>query len=129
MINLNLNNKKLIGLTFILLFLVSAISMNLIPKEKTNPAYESSNMKPDVDQDITDKIPKPSLPPPSYSWWNASWSFRIPVSISSTSDQVDAPVELFINFTENANVTFVKDGLIKSISFISSLTFDKEFTS
>jgi hypothetical protein len=103
MINLNLNKKKWIGLTFILLFLVSAISMNLIPKDKTNPAYESSNMTPDVDQDITDKSPKPSLPPTSYSWWNVNWSFRIPVSVSSTNDQEDAPVELFINFTEYFN--------------------------
>ncbi len=32
-----------------------------------------------------------------------SWNFRIPVSISSTDDQIDAPVELFINFTEYFN--------------------------
>ncbi|MFX1487892.1 MAG: hypothetical protein ACFFBI_02005 [Promethearchaeota archaeon] len=89
------NNKKVKGL--ILLFLVALIPTiytlfpNTLTKKTTDAADGRSN------RDIEVKL---SLPPTSYDWWNNSWDFRIPLGIEAVGAQVDAPVELYINFTK-----------------------------
>ncbi|MBD3254923.1 MAG: hypothetical protein GF383_07505, partial [Candidatus Lokiarchaeota archaeon] len=70
--------------------------MNITDINSAKPSEEETN-------NVINENLKSSLPPQSYSWWNVSWSFRIPVSISSDNDQENAPVELLVNFTDYLN--------------------------
>lgn len=99
------NQKKKINIRFLSLFLILLISVLIlgnIPNKNDNG--NNSFIKEDADNSFPTEVnPKLSLPTTSYEWWNNTWNFRIPVEISSTDDQQDAPVELQINFTEYFN--------------------------
>ncbi len=98
----NLKKKELIGLTLILTMLIPSLLMNLIPN--TNNIFITNEPSDNNENSQNNEEgPHLSLPPATYGWWNVSWDFRIPVSISSADDQTDAPVELFVNFTEYFN--------------------------
>ncbi|MFX0007632.1 MAG: hypothetical protein ACFFAV_12995, partial [Candidatus Hermodarchaeota archaeon] len=66
-----------------------------------------------------------SLPPTTHDWWNNSWNFRVPVSIEAVGSQQDAPVELFINFTEyfediDIQNSMLNTSTIRVIEYLSS---------
>ncbi|MFX1314969.1 MAG: hypothetical protein ACFE9T_03840, partial [Promethearchaeota archaeon] len=92
-----LNTKKKSQVLF-LLFIVTVIPLffNLTSKIlniTTNANTENDNF---VDYENL----QINMPTTNYEWWNEAWEFRIPMEISSTSQQQDAPVELLINFTK-----------------------------
>ena len=102
MVKIDTKKKRIVGLILILSLLIPSILVNLIPNNSTTNSTDQTG-KSSEDAIEKDENLKTSLPPITYGWWNVSWDFRIPISISSTDDQVDAPVELFINFTEYLN--------------------------
>ncbi|MFX1308653.1 MAG: hypothetical protein ACFE8C_03075, partial [Promethearchaeota archaeon] len=85
--------------------------------------YSSFGKKPTQDVDL-----KISLPPTTYDWWNNSWNFRVPASITAVGGQQDAPVELFINFTKYFKDLNIQDpelnaSTIRVIEYLSSSNY------
>ncbi|MFX0070242.1 MAG: hypothetical protein ACFFAO_04040 [Candidatus Hermodarchaeota archaeon] len=102
MLDKNLNKKKIIGLSFLLLFLASAILMDKIPisNDSVNTIPEQ-----DINERETklpdDKILNPSISYSDYTWWDNDWDYRVSVNVSANgADQNNVPVELIVNFTE-----------------------------
>jgi len=102
-INWKIRTKNIL----ILVFIICSLLLSFIPFNQDNALTDDTNSANIQNESLMDEIdnPKLSLPTSNYEWWNKSWNFRIPVDITSTGDlgQEDAPVELFINFTENFN--------------------------
>jgi hypothetical protein len=79
--------------------------------------------------DIKGEIkPKASLPSVNYEWWNNSWDFRIPLSITANGSQQNAPIELYINFTSffkdlNIQNSLLNISTIRVIEYLSSNDF------
>ncbi|MFX0024642.1 MAG: hypothetical protein ACFE9S_20180, partial [Candidatus Hermodarchaeota archaeon] len=85
---------QLKGIIVVLILTIIPLLFGLIPSRhlKLDNSFES-------EQNTEANNLELGLPPTSYDWWNNTWTFRVPVSIEAVGSQQDAPVELFINFT------------------------------
>ena len=71
---------------------------------------------------------KSSLPPENYEWWNKSWDFRVPLTITALGAHQDAPVEMSINFTEYFNDLNVANPILNTSSIrVVEYTTSSEF--
>jgi len=76
----------------------------------------------------TEPIPKTNLPLENSEWWNISWDFRIPLSLTMIGDQQNAPIELLINFTKyfqdlNVDNCILNTSSIRVIEYLSSTNY------
>ena len=90
-----IKHSKIRKFAVLLTIFVIPLMLTFLPSNSTYYSDVSSDQN--TDSDFT---PGLSLPPTTYDWWNDSWDFRVPVGIEAIGGQQDAPVELFINFTE-----------------------------
>jgi hypothetical protein len=124
MIKMNISKRtKIKGLSVLFLITLIPLIFGLLPR-----TFDSSSNF--VEDDLTqeDRNLELSLPPTTYDWWNTSWNFRVPVSIEALGGQLDAPVELFINFTECFNDLNILDAelntsSIRVIEYLSSSNY------
>jgi hypothetical protein len=111
------------GFLIVLLITIIPLIFGLLP---------SSNVKLDnsVESEQTQEIKdlQLGLPPTTHDWWNNSWNFRVPVSIEAVGSQQEAPVELYINFTEYYEDLDIQDSVlnastIRVIEYLSSSNY------
>jgi hypothetical protein len=93
-----LNTTKKKTQILLLLFIIAVIPLmfSLIPKILNITSIDNTENDDFVDYENL----RTNLPTTNYIWWNDAWEFRIPMEISSTGQQQNAPVELLINFTK-----------------------------
>ena len=77
---------------------------------------------------LIEPSPKTSLPLENSEWWNVSWDFRIPLSLTMVGDQQNAPIELFINFTKyfkdlNVDNSLLNTSSIRVVEYLSSANY------
>ncbi|MHA2120794.1 MAG: hypothetical protein ACW990_06270 [Promethearchaeota archaeon] len=103
------NKQSKIKSLAILLMLIIIPLVTILPRERVvNNGYYEEN--------YSESDPQLNLPSPTSEWWNKSWEFRIPLEIQADGNQQDAPVELYINFTEYFEDLNVADPILNTIS-------------
>jgi hypothetical protein len=110
MIKMNITKHTQIkGLSVLLLVTIIPFLFGLLPSSYVN--IDNS-----VEDEQTPEIKNLdlNLPPTTHEWWNNSWNFRVPVSIEALGSQQDAPVELFINFTEYFEDLDIQDSILNT---------------
>ena len=94
-----MKSKKLRTLCILSIILMATVfpfmSINLLNTANIVEDEISTDTQNDSISDL-----RTSLPATNYEWWNKSWTFRIPVGLTAVGNQQNAPVELFVNFTE-----------------------------
>ncbi|MHA2398414.1 MAG: hypothetical protein ACXADU_05945 [Promethearchaeota archaeon] len=108
------------SLVILLMLGIIPLMVNLTHESVTDDNYYEGN-DPVID-------PQLSLPLSTYEWWNKSWEFRVPLEIQADGDQLNAPVELFFNFTkyfEDLNVAnpILNTSSIRIIEHLSSSNY------
>ncbi|MHA1321034.1 MAG: hypothetical protein ACTSQ1_14675, partial [Promethearchaeota archaeon] len=107
-------SKKLRTICILSIVLVAMVfpfmSINLL--NTANIAEDEVSTTPD---DFSSDL-QTSLPETNYEWWNKSWTFRLPVGLTAVGNQQDAPVELFVNFTEYFNDINVQNPVLDVFS-------------
>lgn len=102
------------------LYTISILLMvTIFPFISINLLYTSNIIEHDISTDTQyDSISdlRASLPATNYEWWNKSWRLRIPVGLTAVGNQQDAPVELFVNFTEFFNDLNVQNPVLDVFS-------------
>ena len=119
-----IKHSKIKGLALILIISIIPLILALIPEQNSNFNDFSDN----TENENSEIVPQLSLPPTTYDWWNDSWNFRVPVSIEAVGGQQDAPVELFINFTQyfedlNIQNPIINTSAIRVIEYLSSSNY------
>ncbi len=124
MIKMNISkNTQIKGLSVLFLITIIPLIFGLLPNSNVNldnSVESGQNQEP--------KNLQLGLPPTSYDWWNNSWNFRVPVSIEAVGSQQEAPVELYINFTEYFDDLDIQDSVlnistIRVIEYFSSSSY------
>jgi len=88
-----------------------------------------SNFESIIDEpSLIETSPNTSLPLENSEWWNVSWDFRIPLSLTMVGNQQNAPIELFINFTKylmDLNVVnpLLNTSSIRVVEYLSSTSY------
>ena len=118
-----IKHSKIRKFAVLLTIFVIPLMLTFLPSNSTYYSDVSSDQN--TDSDFT---PGLSLPPTTYDWWNDSWDFRVPVGIEAIGGQQDAPVELFINFTEyfedlNIQNSILNISSIRVVEYISSSSY------
>jgi len=119
---MNKNNlKKEKG--YIIIFLVMVVPLFIATISNNSNLDSIYNKAVSIDPN-----PKASLPLENSEWWNASWDFRIPLSLTMVGDQQDAPIELFVNFTEYFKDLDISNCLldtssIRVVEYLSSINY------
>ncbi|MFX1375835.1 MAG: hypothetical protein ACFFA0_08490 [Promethearchaeota archaeon] len=113
--------SRIKGLVLILIVSIIPLMITLIPEKKVKFDAITENNNPEF-------VPHVSLPPTTHDWWNDSWDFRVPVSVEAVGGQQDAPVELFINFTQyfedlNVQDSVLNTSTIRVIEYLSSSNY------
>ena len=121
---MTIKHSKIKGLALLLIISIIPLILTLIPEQNSNFNDFSDNTK----NENSEIVLQLSLPPSTYDWWNNSWNFRVPMSVEAVGGQQDAPVELFINFTQffedlNIQNPVLNRSAIRVIEYLSSSNY------
>lgn len=115
-----MNTKRNKRLTILAVLFIATITFNqALIYFKSFETKKSNNLT-----EPEESTPLSSLPASYYEWWNNSWNFRIPIGIKAIGQQYNAPVELYVNFTDYFKDLNIQNPLlnISSIRVIEYIT-------